>query len=275
MYDSETGRLQPTARIMWKASPASACGATSHALRTGSRYSGASSRSCRRSNRCRAGPCSRPRSAPGFQAETLRDVEAGYRLEIGSTASVDVTAYFGHYDLLPKLGVLDSRHPVRPTPAILVTSQFDNQLEADTRGVEVSGHWRPSSLASERELLGLSRHARALASPSGSDPSGRTPHDGSVRRPQMASALVVAGRFLTPRSTSRFFGRTARADQRRAYTRTDVTAERPVRHPSVPDGDRTERLRQAHTEFYGAKSSCSHPGRRAPAFAYVGRSRGR
>jgi outer membrane receptor protein involved in Fe transport len=80
---------------------------------------------------------------PAAETETLVDAEAGYRLEIGSTASVDVTGFMGRYEHLrasePSAPVVQ----LLPSPHISVTSQLGSQLSARTRGLEVAGQWAP------------------------------------------------------------------------------------------------------------------------------------
>jgi outer membrane receptor protein involved in Fe transport len=78
---------------------------------------------------------------PAAQTETFVDAEAGYRLEIGSAASVDVTGFVGSYD---HLATTETSAPVVqfvPSPRILVASQVGNQLGAATRGLEIAGQW--------------------------------------------------------------------------------------------------------------------------------------
>ena len=80
---------------------------------------------------------------PAAQTETLVDGEAGYRLEVGTAASIDVTGFVGRYDQLVTQEVADPIVSFVPSPQILVTSQSANLLSATTRGLEVAGHWTP------------------------------------------------------------------------------------------------------------------------------------
>jgi iron complex outermembrane receptor protein len=82
---------------------------------------------------------------PQYQAEVFHDVEAGYRLALGSTASVDVTTFRGRYGRLP------TREPLPPVfesvpapPHLFVPTRFENRLQADTRGLEVAAHVTPT-----------------------------------------------------------------------------------------------------------------------------------
>jgi iron complex outermembrane receptor protein len=144
-YDSDAGAgVQPTARLMWKALPNQRIwAATSRALRTPSLDE--------RGFRVDYPPAPTPVGLPLYivalgnratRTETLVDAEAGYRLEIG-TGSIDVTGFVGRYD---HLATQETAAPVVqfvPSPQILVTTLFGNQLRATTRGLEVAGHWAP------------------------------------------------------------------------------------------------------------------------------------
>jgi iron complex outermembrane receptor protein len=146
-HDSDSGTgVQPTARVMWKALPRQRLwAATSRALRSPSLYE--------RGIRVDFPPVPSPsgpplvvsfRGNPAARTETLVDAEAGYRLEIGSAASIDVTGFVGRYD---HLRTLEQAAPVVrfvPSPQTLVTAEFGNRLEATTRGLEVAGHWSPA-----------------------------------------------------------------------------------------------------------------------------------
>jgi iron complex outermembrane receptor protein len=81
---------------------------------------------------------------PAVKTETLVDAELGYRLEIGTTASIDATGFMGHYDQLITHEVAAPVVQFVPSPQVLVSSQDGNQLKATTRGLEVAGHWSPA-----------------------------------------------------------------------------------------------------------------------------------
>lgn len=147
-YDSGSGSgVQPTARMMWKAWPNQRLwAAASRALRTPSLYE--------RGIRVQRPGVPTASGLPlvtlglGNQAvetETLVDAEVGYRLERGALASIDVTGFVGRYDRLRTQEVAAPIVEFVPSPRILVTSQYANQLDATTRGLEVAGHWSPVS----------------------------------------------------------------------------------------------------------------------------------
>jgi len=55
---------------------------------------------------------------PAFQSETLVNTEVGYRVEIGSTASVDVAVFHGRYDNLKTSEPLAPRLELTPARRI-------------------------------------------------------------------------------------------------------------------------------------------------------------
>jgi outer membrane receptor protein involved in Fe transport len=134
-----------------------------------------------------------------------------------------VTAYAGHYD---SLRTSESSAPVSqfvPTPRILVTSQFDNLLNADTRGFEVAGHWAPVAawrLDASYSAFHVTPHPAA-----GSSDSAAASEDGSVPSAQwqLRSASSI-GRHATINIAIFRVGRLEQL-QVDAYTRADVTAE--------------------------------------------------
>jgi iron complex outermembrane receptor protein len=137
--------VQPTARAMWAVVPKRhhVWGAVSKAFRTPSlgdvsgRYNPASF----------VGQGGLPvvvglLGNPDFQNERVVNGEAGYRLELGGIASVDVTAFVASYDGLRTAEPQEPRIELTPAPAhLLLASEFQNLLEATTRGMEVAARW--------------------------------------------------------------------------------------------------------------------------------------
>jgi iron complex outermembrane receptor protein len=99
---------------------------------------------------------------PDYQTEKLRNAEVGYRISLGPTVAVDVTAFRGHYSDLPLL------MPGQPSldfttgaPRLIVPMRLENLLGADTKGTEVSTRWMPSrrfSLDGSYSYLQIERH---------------------------------------------------------------------------------------------------------------------
>jgi iron complex outermembrane receptor protein len=82
---------------------------------------------------------------PEYQAEAFHDTEAGYRLALGSTAVVDLTAFRGHYSRLSTTEPLPPVFEAAPAPAhLLIPARFENRLQAETRGLEVAAHMTPT-----------------------------------------------------------------------------------------------------------------------------------
>jgi iron complex outermembrane receptor protein len=145
-YDSVVGGgVQPTARVMWKGLPRQ-------------RLWAASSRALRTPSTSETGlhlvnpPVPTPAGLPlvvtsdgntGLQTETFADGEAGYRLEIGKVASIDVTGFVGSYAHLVSHETAAPVFQLAPAPQLLVVSRPGNLLDATTRGLEISGHWAP------------------------------------------------------------------------------------------------------------------------------------
>ncbi len=143
-YDSESGAgVQPTARVMWKPRPDQRLwAATSRALRTPSLYE----RGLRLDYPAVPSVSGLPllvrvTGNPAAETETFVDVEAGYRVEIGTAASIDVTGFVGRYDHLRTSELAAPVVQFVPSPQIIAASQLGNQLAATTRGLEVAGQW--------------------------------------------------------------------------------------------------------------------------------------
>ena len=141
--------LQPTARVMWTLVPQKqqVWGAVSQALHTPSlgdvsgRYNYTSF----------VGPREAPvvvgaLGNPALQSEEVVTTEAGYRLEIGTVASVDVTGFVGRYDNLRTSEPLAPRLELTPAPVhLFIPVQFANLLQATSSGVEIGARLRPAS----------------------------------------------------------------------------------------------------------------------------------
>ena len=145
-YDSLSGAgVQPTARVMWKALPHQRLwAAASRALRPPS----LDERGLRLDYPPVPSASGLPLLVialgnPATKTETVVEAEAGYRLEIGTSASIDLTGFVGRYENLVTQEVAAPIVEFVPSPRVLVTSMTSNQLQATTRGLEVAGHWTP------------------------------------------------------------------------------------------------------------------------------------
>jgi len=81
---------------------------------------------------------------PGLRSENLMQVDTGYRLQIGSTASVDVAAFRGAYDHSTTVETGVPQFDFMPYPHVSVGIQYGSLLSVRTHGVEVAGHWAPA-----------------------------------------------------------------------------------------------------------------------------------
>ncbi len=145
-HDSGSGAgIQPTARAMWKGLPRQhVWAAVSRALRTPSQ--------AQLGAHLDHPPVMTASGLPLFvtvlgdpaaKTERFVDAEAGYRLEIGTTGSIDVTGFVGRYRDLATQEVQAPVVQFVPSPRILVTTRLANELAATTRGLEVVGVWAP------------------------------------------------------------------------------------------------------------------------------------
>ena len=154
--DSGVGfTVQPTARVMWHVAPAQHLwAAVSRAVRTPSLID--------RGIRIEFPPAVRPAQPgdplagiplavtvlgnPAVQNERLFSTEAGYRIDIGSTAGIDIAGFAGRYRNL------QSTEPSAPSvafvggrPIVSVSTMTQNLLDAETRGVEITARVNPGS----------------------------------------------------------------------------------------------------------------------------------
>ena len=190
---------------------------------------------------------------PAAETETLVDAEAGYRLEIGTAASIDVTGFVGRYD---HLRTQEPAAPVVqfvPSPQILVTTQFGNQLEATTRGLEVAGHWTPVP-AWRLDGSYTAFHVTPQLAAASQDPAAA-----SDRRERAARRSGRCGRRsrrpLARRSTSRSSTSVRSSSSRWTPTREPTSARSggsPAVCPSMAIGQNL--FDAAHAEFAGAGS---------------------
>jgi iron complex outermembrane receptor protein len=82
------------------------------------------------------------RGNPDYQPERFTDVEAGYRLSLGATTTIDVTGFRGRFTDLPLVRPLALEFVASP-PHIAVPLQMQNLMDATTTGIEIAGRWLP------------------------------------------------------------------------------------------------------------------------------------
>jgi iron complex outermembrane receptor protein len=225
-HNSEAGSgIQPTARVMWKARPRQRIWASaSRALRTPSRYE----RGLRLDSPPVPGPAGLPlavevRGNPDIGTETFVDAEAGYRLDLGTTASLDLTGFLGRYD---RLHTVEQSAPIVelvPAPLLRATAHFDELLDANTRGLEVAGHWSPiPPVRFDGSYTAF--HLTPTLSPTSTDAGAATTDSDAPGTQWQLRSTFLPARQATINVAVFHVGRLRELDTD-AYTRADLTAE--------------------------------------------------
>jgi len=145
-YDSDSGGgVQPTARVIWKGLRQQRLwAAASRALRTPSLEDRGIHVDLRRTTEGLPLIITILGNAEA-KTEELVELEAGYRLELGTRASIDVVGFAGRYE---HLRTFEQGAPVVafvPAPHVLIDTRIGNELAASTRGLEVAAAWAPVS----------------------------------------------------------------------------------------------------------------------------------
>jgi iron complex outermembrane receptor protein len=145
-YDSDWGAgVQPTARVLWRTRPGQRLWAAwSRARRTPSL--------AERGIRIDFPPVPSDSGLPLALSvvgaadpltEQVTDVEAGYRLGIGSVASIDLSGYNARYTNLFSSESGEPTVELLPYPRVHVTARLANGWEATARGLELAATWTP------------------------------------------------------------------------------------------------------------------------------------
>jgi iron complex outermembrane receptor protein len=225
-YDSSAGAaVQPTARVMWKGLPRQHMwAAVSRALRTPSLQD--------RGIRATLPPTPTASGLPLFvvtqgnpaaQTETFVDLEAGYRIDIGSSAWIGATGFTGRYGQLQTQEIGAPIVEFVPSPRITVTGQFGNLLAATTRGLEVDGHWAPTSAWHFDGSYAAFRLTPDLAAAS-HDPTAAFLDGNAPRAQWQVRAAFLPGTRATLSAAVFHVGRLEQL-QVDGYMRADVSAE--------------------------------------------------
>ena len=185
---------------------------------------------------------------PAYAAEVLNDLEAGYRLELGSLATFDTTVFRGRYTGLP------SFEPVAPAidtaaggPFLFVATQAQNTLRADTSGVEIAAHMTPASawrLDASYSLFRLTaRRDAASLDPRSALNDGKAP----ARQWQVHSAVRVHPRVEV--DAALFRTGSLRTLAVPAYTRADARVEVTLTKRLSAIGVGSNLFQSAHAEY--------------------------
>jgi iron complex outermembrane receptor protein len=217
--------LQPTARLMWAPAPRHHVWfAASRALRTPSQSDLALRVNAVVVPGERAPMVIGVVGNPNYRAEEFKDVEAGYRLELGSVLSVDVTAFRGHYTGLPTSEPLAPVFETTPGPPhLFVGSRLENRRQADTAGVEVAARFAPVRVW--RLDASYSRFHFTPHSDATSQDTNTAPQDGNApaHQWQLRSSVWLGGR--TEANATLFHVGTLSGLGVPAYTRADARVE--------------------------------------------------
>jgi iron complex outermembrane receptor protein len=137
--------------------------------------------------------------------------------------SIDVTGFVGRYDHLRTEEPAAPIVQFAPSPHILVTSQFGNELQATTRGLELAGHWTPLPAWRLDGSYTAFHVTPRLAATSHDPTAART--DASTPRAQwqVRSAYSPGSRAML--NVAVFHVGALERFQVDAYTRADVSAE--------------------------------------------------
>jgi len=234
-HDSGSGwDMQPTARIIWDVGPSGQhlWASVSHALRTPAPYDTSLQISAPLPP-VNGVPAQLSVSGnPDYPTERLDDVEMGYRFSLGRYASIDATAFNGHYDRLPSLHPLPAQLVPLPTPVLMIRQQFGNAMNADARGLEVLCRMRPmGSLALEASYSRLDI-TRTIDAGSGDTPNPNFTDNSPTNQWQLRATASPAANLEV--SAALFYVGVIEALEVPAYTRADIGAEWKVsRHMSV------------------------------------------
>jgi iron complex outermembrane receptor protein len=189
---------------------------------------------------------------PAAETETLVDAEAGYRIEIGTAGSIDVTGFVGRYDHLRTNETAAPIVRLVPSPHILVTSQYGNQLNATTRGLEVAGHWTPVP-AWRLDGSYTAFHVTPQLAATSLDPAA-VGEDGSAPRTQWQLRSTFSPVARASFDVAIFHVGRLERYQVDAYTRADVSAEWRFTDRLSAMAIGQNLLDAAHAEFGGPSS---------------------
>jgi iron complex outermembrane receptor protein len=161
---------------------------------------------------------------PEFRSEQLVQTEAGYRVRIGSAATIEATAFRGTYEGLTTNEPLAPVVELTPAPMhLLAGASFANLLNARTSGVEVNARWTPVDawqLGASYSFLRL----RAHADPASRDATaGETDGNAPEHQWQVRSTVSLRPGVRVSASAARV-GPLKRIDVP-AHTRLDARAE--------------------------------------------------
>ena len=243
----------PSARVIWDVTPttARAWAAVSRARRTPS----AAELGVRLYVATAMGAPGVPRvfgvvGNPEFQTEQLTEIEGGYRIQIGSSAALDVAVFRGSYDHLATLEPIAPSFKTLPEPHLLVPTQYANLLNANTAGFEVAGHWVPASWwRLDGSYSGLQVAPRA--DPASKDPAA-SGFDGNAPQHQWQLHSSIWPSARTEFDASLYHVGRLRQIGAEAYTRADARVEFKISNRLSAIATGQNLFDPAHAEFPSA-----------------------
>ncbi len=190
---------------------------------------------------------------PDIQREQFVNVEAGYRVSVGSMVTVDAVGFTGRYD------GLQTYEPLPPAiafvggaPAVTLLTQYQNRLRARTRGAELVGRLQ---LTDTWEADATFSAFGASSDPNGSLDPRATDFDGRAPRYQWRahSALPLGARgqadvhllYVGPIRTLAVSG----------YTRLDTRVEWRLTGQTSLVASGQNLLQDSHAEFFGHETN--------------------
>jgi iron complex outermembrane recepter protein len=190
---------------------------------------------------------------PDVERERFVNVEAGYRVSVGSMATIDAVAFTGRYD------GLQTYEPLPPEvtlvgggPAVAVLTQIQNRLRARTRGAELVGRLQ---LTDSWETDGTFSVFGASSDPNGSLDPAATAFDGHAPSYQWRAHSAVP---LGPRGQADvhlFYVGPIRSLDIPGYTRLDARVEWRLTGQASLVGSGQNLLQDTHPEFNGQETA--------------------
>jgi iron complex outermembrane receptor protein len=192
---------------------------------------------------------------PKSKDEGLVAYEAGYRMTLRKSLSVDVAAYYNDYDNQ------DSEEPEAPfienTPApphLVLATIEQNLIHGETHGAELSAKWKPNDRwtldwSYDFERIHMHQSAGSLDFSSGPDTEGGAPH----QQASIQSAMNLTSR-LSWNAWAEFTDRLA-AQNVPSYTRVDTNLIWRIRDHITFGVYGQNLLRDRHLEYFDPGNS--------------------
>jgi iron complex outermembrane recepter protein len=192
---------------------------------------------------------------PNSKDEELIAYEAGYRMTVRKSLSVDVAAYYNDYDNQ------DSEEPepsfvenTPPPPHLVLATIEENLIHGETHGAEVSAKWKPNDRwtldwSYDFERIHMHRSLNSLDFSTGPDTEGSTPH----QQARVQSTVNLTNR-LSWNASADFTDR-LEAQNVPSYTRLDTNLIWRIRDHITFGVYWQNLLRDRHLEYFDPDNS--------------------